>query len=172
MNLRLDYNNMMTEAIGSEGLEEGVFEKNSALIGKAYKNVMDNRGKGWQEWCDLPFVKDDYLDEMISYCNGIREKAESFVVFGIGGSALGPIAVLQALMHLHHNELPAAKRKAPKFYVEDNVDPERMAALLDVIDIKTTYFNVITKSGETSETLSQFLIVYDLLKKGARQGRG
>lgn len=165
MNLRLDYNNMMTEAIGSEGLEEGVFEKNSALIGKAYKNVMDNRGKGWQEWCDLPFVKDDYLDEMISYCNGIREKAESFVVFGIGGSALGPIAVLQALMHLHHNELPAAKRKAPKFYVEDNVDPERMAALLDVIDIKTTYFNVITKSGETSETLSQFLIVYDLLKK-------
>ena len=66
MNLRLDYNNMMTEAIGSEGLEEGVFEKNSALIGKAYKNVMDNRGKGWQEWCDLPFVKDDYLDEMMS----------------------------------------------------------------------------------------------------------
>ena len=164
MNLRLDYNNMMTEAIGSEGLEEGVFEKNSALIGKAYKNVMDNRGKGWQEWCDLPFVKDDYLDEMISYCNGIREKAESFVVFGIGGSALGPIAVLQALMHLHHNELPAAKRKAPKFYVEDNVDPERMAALLDVIDIKTTYFNVITKSGATSETMAQYLIIYDILK--------
>ena len=141
MNLRLDYNNMMTEAIGSEGLEESVFGKNAALIEKAYKNVMDNRGKGWQEWCDLPFVKDDYLDEMIAYCNGIREKAESFVVFGIGGSALGPIAVLQALMHLHHNEL------------------------LDVIDVKTTYFNVITKSGETSETLSQFLIVYDLLKK-------
>ena len=60
MNLRLDYNNMMTEAIGSEGLEESVFEKNAALIEKAYKNVMDNRGKGWQEWCDLPFVKDDY----------------------------------------------------------------------------------------------------------------
>ena len=156
---------MMTEAIGSEGLEADVFEKNAAVIEKAFKNVMDNRGKGWQEWCDLPFVSDGYLDEMIAYCNGVREKAESFVVFGIGGSALGPIAVLQALMHLHHNELPAAKRKAPKFYVEDNVDPERMAALLDVIDIKTTYFNVITKSGETSETLSQFLIVYDMLKK-------
>lgn len=165
MNLRLDYNNMMSEAVGSEGLDESVFAENAAFIEKAYKTVMDGRGKGWQEWCDLPYVGNDYLDEMISYCDGIRRKAESFVVFGIGGSALGPIAVLQALMHLHHNELPREKRNAPKFYVEDNVDPERMAALLDVIDIKTTYFNVITKSGETSETLSQFLIVYDLLKK-------
>jgi glucose-6-phosphate isomerase len=40
-----------------------------------------------------------------------------------------------------------------------------MAALLDVIDLKTSYFNVITKSGETSETLSQFLILYAELKK-------
>lgn len=165
MNLRLDYNNMMNEAVGAEGLDASVFEKEADFIAKAHKNVMDNRGKGWQEWCDLPFVGNDYLDEMIAYCNGIREKAESFVVFGIGGSALGPIAVLQALMHLHHNELPKEKRNAPKFYVEDNVDPERMAALLDVIDVKTAYFNVITKSGETSETLSQFLIVYDMLKK-------
>lgn len=165
MKLRLDYNNMMSEAIGGEGLEASVFEDNAALISRAYQNVMDNRGKGWQEWCDLPFVKEDYLDEIISYCDGIRGKAESFVVFGIGGSALGPIAVLQALMHLHHNELPREKRNAPRFYVEDNVDPERMAALLDVIDVKTAYFNVITKSGETSETLSQFLMVYDLLKK-------
>jgi len=165
MNLRIDYNNMMTEAIGEQGICACKFEKDANVIASAYKTVMDNRGKGWQEWCDLPFVKDDYLDEMIAYCGDIREKAESFVVFGIGGSALGPLAVAQSLLHLHHNELKREVRKAPKFYVEDNVDPERMKALLDVIDLKTSYFNVITKSGETSETLSQFLIVYDLLKK-------
>jgi len=49
--------------------------------------------------------------------------------------------------------------------VEDNVDPERMAALLDVIDIEKTMFNVITKSGSTSETMSQLLIITDLLRK-------
>jgi glucose-6-phosphate isomerase len=49
--------------------------------------------------------------------------------------------------------------------VEDNVDPERMAALLDVIDLEHTVFNVITKSGSTSETMSQLLIVTDLLRK-------
>jgi glucose-6-phosphate isomerase len=48
--------------------------------------------------------------------------------------------------------------------VEDNVDPERMAALFDVIDVEQTMFNCVTKSGATSETMSQFLIIYDLLK--------
>lgn len=173
MNLRFDYNNMMTDAVGDKGICPCVFDKNAKAIKKAHKSVMDNRGKGWQEWCDLPFVKDDYLDEMISYCGEIGKKAESFVLFGIGGSALGPLAVASSLLHLHHNELSAAKRKAPKFYVEDNVDPERMQALLDVIDLKTAYFNVVTKSGETSETLSQFLILYALLKKelGAEEAK-
>ena len=40
-----------------------------------------------------------------------------------------------------------------------------MQALLDVIDVKTTCFNVISKSGATSETMTQYLIVSDLLKK-------
>jgi glucose-6-phosphate isomerase len=48
--------------------------------------------------------------------------------------------------------------------VEDNVDPERMKALLDIIDVKKTMFNVITKSGSTSETMSQYLIIMDILK--------
>ena len=84
---------------------------------------------------------------------------------GIGGSALGPIAVHQALNHPFYNELPKEKRGGcPKFYVMDNVDPERMKALFDVIDIEKTLFNVITKSGSTSETMAQFLLVVDLLK--------
>ena len=55
--------------------------------------------------------------------------------------------------------------------MEDNIDPERMAALLDVIDVKKTCFNVITKSGATAETMSQYLIISELLKKEvARDG--
>lgn len=47
--------------------------------------------------------------------------------------------------------------------MEDNVDPERMAALLDVIDTDRTVFNVITKSGSTSETMAQLLIITRML---------
>lgn len=164
MKLRFDFNNMTTDAIGVHGIEKSAIAKDAQVIAKAHKTVMDNRGKGWQEWCDLPYATEEYLDEMIAYCGEVGKKAESFVVFGIGGSALGPLAVATSLMHLHHNELPRSKRNAPKLYVEDNVDPERMSALLDVIDLDTAYFNVITKSGETSETLTQFLILYNMLK--------
>ena len=87
------------------------------------------------------------------------------MVLGIGGSALGPIMAFNALCHLHYNDLTKLQRKGPKFYVEDNVDPVRMRDLLDVIEPEKTCFNVISKSGATSETMAQYLIVLDLLTK-------
>jgi glucose-6-phosphate isomerase len=165
MDIRFDYNNMMRSGIGGRGITDAEIDADAARIERARAEVLANRGKGWQEWTELPFADEKELDALIAYADGIRKAADSFVVFGIGGSALGPLAVASAILHMRHNELPASKRKSPKFYVEDNVDPDRMNSLLDIIDLKTSYFNVITKSGETSETLAQFMIVYDALKK-------
>ena len=75
------------------------------------------------------------------------------------------VGIFSALKHSYYNELPKRVRKGPKFYVLDNVDPEHMNALFDVIDLDKTVFNVITKSGATSETMSQYLIVMDMLTK-------
>lgn len=118
---------------------------------------------GYDGWADLPYNQDEICDDIIKTANDIRDKFDYFVVLGIGGSALGPIAAFQALCHLHYNDLSKEKRNGPKFYVEDNVDPERMQALLDVIDVEKTMFNVITKSGATSETMTQYLIIMDIL---------
>ena len=118
-----------------------------------------------QGWMDLPYNQDEILEEVEETAKGIRERFDAFVVLGIGGSALGPAAVQQALNHLHYNELPKEKRNAPKLYIEDNIDPERMAALMDVVDVRTTCFNVISKSGGTAETMSQYLIVLEKLKE-------
>jgi glucose-6-phosphate isomerase len=49
--------------------------------------------------------------------------------------------------------------------VPDNVDPDRLAALLDVLDLKKTLVNVITKSGDTAETMSTFMLLFDRLTK-------
>lgn len=165
MKLKFDYNNMMDCAIGKHGIKKSEIDGALSAHQRAYSEVIENSGKGWQEWTETPMISDATVNELCAFGKSIRDKATSFVVLGIGGSALGPICVFNALLHLHHNELPKEMRKAPKIYVEDNVDPERMASLLDVIDIKTSYFNVITKSGETSETLSQFIILYNMLKK-------
>ena len=163
--ITVDYNNMMTEMLGKNGISETELLGLEPRLEAAFDAVEANRGKGMCGWMDLPYNQEEIANDIIATANGVREWAESFVVLGIGGSALGPIAVFQALCHLHHNELPKEKRNAPKFYVEDNVDPERMAALFDVIDLRTTCFNIITKSGATSETMSQYLIVLDALKK-------
>ncbi len=164
--LRIDYNNMMTDVLGEkEGISEAQISALKDKAKKAFDYVSQNRGLGMMGWTDLPTKQDQVVEDILKTAKEVRGWAENFVVLGIGGSALGPTAVFQALCHMRHNDLPKEKRNAPKFYVEDNVDPERMQALLDVIDIEKTCFNVITKSGATSETMSQYLIITDLLKK-------
>lgn len=163
--IRFDYNNMMKEYVGDRGFTDEELESYRNISKRAFDMVQSNRGKGMTGWTELPYNQDEIAEEIIACAKKIRAKYDNFVVLGIGGSALGPMALFQALCHLRHNELPKEKRNAPKFYVEDNVDPERMSALLDVIDVKKTMFNVITKSGSTSETMSQYLIISDILRK-------
>ncbi|MBO4323380.1 MAG: glucose-6-phosphate isomerase [Clostridia bacterium] len=166
MRLRLDYNNMMQEAVGEkEGFTLKDIDSYRKVAAEAVNSINSSRGKGWLGWTELPYNQGDIVKDINATAKIIRKKAKNFVVLGIGGSALGPIAVFQALCHLHYNDLPAKVRKGPKFYVEDNVDPERMSALLDVINVEDTVFNVITKSGATSETMTQYLVIFDLLKK-------
>ena len=164
MRVKLDYNNMMKTFVGEEGFTMEELDANKALCRHAYEVAQANRGKGMMGWTELPYDQDEIVEDILSTAKEVRKNCENFVVLGIGGSALGPIAVFQALCHLHHNDLPKSKRKAPKFYVEDNVDPERMLALLDVIDPAKTIFNVVTKSGATSETMTQYLIIMKILK--------
>ncbi|MBO4539929.1 MAG: glucose-6-phosphate isomerase, partial [Clostridia bacterium] len=161
-----DYNNMMADYVGDcQGFDDKDITANRALAKKAFEEVKAGRGLNMMGWTELPTNQKEVVADIIATAKQVRKNFDSFVVLGIGGSALGPMALFQALCHLHHNELPKSKRKAPKFYVEDNVDPERMTALLDVIDVKKTMFNVITKSGSTSETMTQYLIIADILKK-------
>ena len=166
MELKLDFNNMMKEYVGEEqGFSLKDFQDKKKTVALAYETVTKNRGTGMMGWTELPYNQKEIVEDIISTAKQIKKKFDNFVVLGIGGSALGPTAVFQALCHLRHNELPKSKRKFPKLYVEDNVDPERMCALLDVIDLDKTMFNVVTKSGATSETMSQYLIIMDILKK-------
>jgi glucose-6-phosphate isomerase len=116
-------------------------------------------------WTELPYNQQEVVRDINETAAAIRERFENFVVLGIGGSALGPAMVQQALRGLRHNELPGDKRPGPRIYIEDNVDPERMVSLLNLVDLDKTCFNVISKSGNTSETMSQYLIISDLLKQ-------
>lgn len=163
MRLRVDINNMMQDTLGARGISAQEIADMSPRIAAAVKAMQDKRGQ--MRWRELPYNQQSIVPEIEGVARDVAARCENFVVLGIGGSALGPIAVQQALSHLHYNDLPRAKRGGPRLFVEDNIDPERMRALLDVIDIRDTVFNVITKSGSTSETMAQLLIITDIIEK-------
>ena len=158
MSLKLDYNNMMQEFV-KDGISK--LEIDSLNLDDAKKAMVDKK----MDWRDLPYNQDEICEDIISYVNQVKDDFEAFVVLGIGGSALGPISVQQAINHPFYNEISREQRKGyPKFYVADNVDPEKLVYLFETIDITKTLFNVISKSGSTSETMSQFMIIKEMLE--------
>ncbi|MDR3163973.1 MAG: glucose-6-phosphate isomerase [Synergistaceae bacterium] len=78
---------------------------------------------------------------------------EAIVDVGIGGSALGSLMLNQALLPMYLNE----GERAPKFYLADNPDPEKAAAIWERVKGKKTALIGVSKSGATAETMSQFL---------------
>ncbi len=78
-------------------------------------------------------------------------KFENLLIVGIGGSALGPQFVAQALSD------PARDRMMPYFF--DNTDPDGMARVLARIgpNLDKTLTVVISKSGGTKETRNGML---------------
>lgn len=167
MRISLDYNNMMADMIGEEqGIKKAELYSLEPKMKAAAANMTEKRKTGKMVWRELPYSQKEVVEDILTTSAAIKERFENFVLLGIGGSALGPIAVQRALNHLYYNELPKEKRGGcPRFYVIDNADPEWMEALFDIIDVRHTLFNVVTKSGSTSETMAQFLIVKDMLKK-------
>ncbi len=167
MRVTVDYNYVMAKSLGGKGIKDSELSAVSSKAKEAFEYVAANRGKDelFMGWTELPYNQDAIVEDILATAKQVRKKFKYFVVLGIGGSALGPIMAFNALKHLHYNELSPKKRGGPKFYVEDNVDPVRMEALLDVIVPEETCFNVISKSGATSETMTQFLIIADILEK-------
>lgn len=94
------------------------------------------------------------------FAEGVGQAYDHVLVLGIGGSALGTKALVSALRPPAWNELDDETREFyPRITILENVDPTSIAAALRRIDPRRVLVNVISKSGGTSETLAQYLVV-------------
>lgn len=119
----------------------------------------------WLQWMNLGY-NEETLWYVKEYASMVKDRFENILVLGIGGSALGGMALTEALLKPYWNMLDEEQRDGlPKIFFLDNIDPDSISGLLDVLDLKKTLVNVITKSGDTAETMSQFMIVKDRLEK-------
>jgi glucose-6-phosphate isomerase len=95
-----------------------------------------------------------------TFAEGLGQAHDHVLVLGIGGSALGTKALLNALRPPAWNELDDEGREFfPRLTILENVDPTSVAAALDRIDPRRVLVNVISKSGGTAETMAQYLVV-------------
>ncbi len=153
--IRLDYTGALAETVGSEhGISKeelaGWHDRSAAALA-----AVQARRETDLRWLDLPYAS-DVRASIRSYAESVSGRFENIVVLGIGGSALGPIALESALCGVYHNF--HASTDSPRLFVLDNVDPELIGEFLDELEPEKTLFNVISKSGGTAETMSQFLI--------------
>lgn len=150
--LRFDFCNMMSAIVGERGFSPKELKEAQQKAGNAL-DTLKRKSPGFMR---LPRGQEQVCAAINKKAAQIRENFENFVVLGIGGSALGPIAVEQALN---------TGQSKMRLIVEDNVDPERLLRVFGSLDLERTVFNVITKSGKTSETMAQFMYVADALDK-------
>ncbi len=167
--LGLDAANMFSDAVGPEhGLRQDELDGLAGRIERSTAAIAEMRGEA-VGFMELP--GDEGLVETVRRkAQELRSHYKNFVVLGAGGSALGNITIHTALQHPYHNLLPAghpARRGAPRIFVVDNLDPDWLIGLLDVLsgELPETAFNVISKSGSTAATMSQFLHVRELLQR-------
>ncbi len=162
--LSLDYNYAMTEFVGDQGLSEAELAGLRPDPGALSQWLSAARSEGRLGFMELPY-QTEVLKEIRRVAKPVTEWGWDFVVLGIGGSALGARALQQALVHPQHNKLPMARRHhRPGLWVLDNIDPDFCFGVLDGLDLRRTFVNVISKSGATAETLAQFLWLYQILK--------
>ncbi len=162
--IKVHYKNVMADIIGDEhGISpeqlKDLAEKTLPLISQLNKERQD----GETPYRDLPY-NSKIAQQVKELVEELKGRCENLVVFGIGGSALGNIALQTALNPYMHN-LDDTQRSGPRLFVFDNIAPEQLSSFLDWLGDKLdkTIFNVISKSGWTAETAAQFMIVRQLL---------
>ena len=171
--LTIDYRNAMAEAVGpADGVADAMLDEIAPIIAAQHDRLIAEHAAGRQHWMDLP-SDTALVADIVSFAAEAREQYQDFILVGIGGSSLGAIATVQALANPFRNLLPPEARGGPRFFVLDNPDPEKVAATLEAVDLASTLVNVVTKSGQTAETMANFLAVRQALEAavGADQAR-
>lgn len=121
---------------------------------KAVEAVMARAKAGELGFWNLP-EEEEVPRECVRIAKDLAERFKTLVVFGIGGSSLGGRMLHAAL----------APDYPDRVVFVDNVDPHTIEGLLESIDLETTCFNIISKSGGTVETAAQFVLIRDRLRQ-------
>lgn len=145
-------------------------EAMAASVEAAARDLERARGQGPLAFLDLPYAYNSgstvFGNTFANTLAVIRESAAAiraargqFLHLGIGGSALGAITLLDAL-----GRTKAMNYDCPaEIHVPDNIDPDWIGRILAGLDYGRTFANVVSKSGDTVETIATFAVLWERL---------
>jgi glucose-6-phosphate isomerase len=158
--IQLAYGRMFRERLdGAHGLPRARLAELAARFPEVQAEVRRRRAAG--EYGFYRLVDQGVtVREIKTFAEGLGQAHDHVLVLGIGGSALGTKALLDALRKPAWNEWDDEGRDFfPRLTVLENVDPGTVSAALRRIDPRRVLVNVISKSGGTAETMAQYLVV-------------
>lgn len=130
-------------------------ERRLVAAKKAVQELARSKAQGF---LDLPFER-KAITESTAVVKMLSKRFTDMVVLGIGGSDLGARALQQAL-------IDPTKQKRGTMRVQfagASTDPDELTRLLAQLDLKKTCVNIVSKSGDTLEPMSAFLVLRDKL---------
>ncbi len=160
----------MSSAIGAAGLPQASLDANLAKLEPRLASLRQAYADGTLPVLRVPEWRDDIAparDALKRLTHGAR----TLVFFGTGGSSLGG----QTLAQLGGWGIPgddkhgSETRPRTRFY--DNLDARTLELALSGLDLKTTRFVVISKSGGTPETLVQAIAAIDAIRQAGLADR-
>jgi len=165
-NIKLDFSNTSIKLEDIMEYENEVKNIHKALHEKA------NDEKEFLGWLELPTKYDKKeFTRIKKAAEKIKKDSDVFLCIGIGGSYLGARAVIESLTHTFYNY---GKRNTPQIlYAGNNLSPNYINDLIDIIGDRDISVNVISKSGTTTEPAIAFRIFREFLesKYGVEEAR-
>lgn len=134
----------------SEDLETSFFHFKDQL--PTVFDAFARRGQGFYKAID----DTDTIAQLHAFCKNCEGRYEDIVVLGIGGSALGMKTLRDAL---------GQPNTTPRMHILDNVDPDFIADIDRQISLPRTLFLVISKSGGTTETMTQYFYFQEKIRQ-------
>ena len=151
---RQDLSGILEDAAGRGGLPAGDFAIWTARTQPALARLRQHYAEATLALLRLPEETGD-LDAMDMLAGHLSKDASDVVVLGIGGSSLGA----KALAQVAFDATPAHSRAPgrPRVHFFENLDPFTFERALAGLDLRTTRFLLVSKSGGTAEPLVQAL---------------
>jgi len=154
----------LADAAGAGGLTQAELAAALKATVPALASLRTARDKGTLPLLALPGKRDD-LQELAEVARGMRERFDTVIVLGTGGSSLGG-RTLTTLSDWGFGP----RQGAPRLVFLDNIDPATLEMLVARIDLERACLLAISKSGGTGETLAQLLALTGWMEH--YQGKG